>query len=250
MILIGGGALLSRAANYATRLGLAVDFACCPPSDPSCVALKRLGIPFIESCDPNTALPPILKECSDNVAFSINNLHILEDDLLSAGVSFFNIHSGLVQQYRGRAEVCIFAALCKGEKSYGVTLHRILPKQRIDSGPVIAQLLFEISNRAGFADVLTNTVDTCQSIFEANVSQILANDFMVTNVSMCEGSYSYKHLAEICREADPACLARASDFGVYSGSFPILENTVESIANLQNLGRNTQQMSAALADSK
>lgn len=229
MILIGGGALLSRAAAYAKRSGLAVDFVCCPPKDLSCIALKRLGIPFNETSDPNNSLVPILKECSDNVAFSINNQHILGDALLSAGVSFFNIHSGLVQKYRGRAEVCMFIALCRGERRYGATLHRILPKQGVDAGPVIAQLAFEVSDRDRFADVLTKTVTACQSIFEANVSRVLTNNFTTVNVPISERPYSYKDLAKICREANPARLARASDFGDYAESFPRLKSTLESI---------------------
>src|SRR5262245_42916335 len=116
MILVGRGALLSRAARYAKRSRFVVDFACCPPGDHSCGALSDIGIPILETNDPNANLLPALSKCSDGVAFSLNNQHILQDEILCAGVSFFNIHSGLIQQYRGLPEVCIFAALCRGQR--------------------------------------------------------------------------------------------------------------------------------------
>ena len=229
MILVGGGALLSRAARYAKQLRLRVDLACCPPGDASRWALKEIGIPLLETSDPNADLPSMLEKCSDGVAFSINNRYILRDELLCAGVSFFNVHSGLVQKYRGLSEVCVFAALCGGEQSYGVTLHRILPGQRVDAGPVISQLQFKIADNDGFEHVLTNCLYACQKIFESNASQIVSKNFKSTNVEVSKEAYSYKNLIKLCRNADAACLSRASRFGVYATVFPKLKGTVESV---------------------
>ena len=229
MILVGRGALLSRAASYAKRSSLVVDFACCPPGDSSSLVIKKIGIPLLETNDPNAALPPLLKECSDGVAFSTNNQFILQDEVLCGGVSFFNIHAGLVQQYRGVSEICIFAALCRGVGRYGVTLHRLLPSQQVDSGPVVSQLQFEVIDSDGFSSVLTKSLYACQRIFESNVSQILSKRSIEASVEVGKESYSYKHVVKLCREADSARLSRASDFGAYAASFPKLKGIVDSM---------------------
>lgn len=228
MILIGRGALLSRAARFAKASRTAVDLVCCPHGDPTCVPLKSIGIRVLETNDPNTELPSMLDACSDGVAFSINNKHIIHDELLCSGVSFFNIHSGLVQQYRGIPEICIFAALCKGDQHYGVTLHRILPRQRVDSGPVISQQQFAITPADGFSTVLANSLHACQSVFESNVLQTIANNLITSDIKTCLESYSYRDVTRLCREAQSDCLSRASDFGIYATAFPRLKSMVDS----------------------
>jgi hypothetical protein len=54
-------------------------------------------------------------------------------------------------------------------------------------------------------------------------------NFIAADVPVSKQPLSYKDLARICREADPACLARASDFGTYAGSFQKLKDIVESM---------------------
>lgn len=228
MIFVGGGALLSRAVSYSRSASLAVDVVCCGKGDSSIRSLRKHGAFVLETDDPNTDLLPLLSECSDGIALSTNNKHILGDNLLNAGVSFFNIHNGLIQQYRGIAEVCIFAGICRGEQRYGATLHRILPNQKIDSGPVIAQLRFDIGGDDVFSDVMRKSLDACQSIFEWNVEKLLDSTYTVEVVETSEVAYSYKDVARLCVEADSASFSRARGFGPYAEVFPKLKSIVES----------------------
>lgn len=228
MLFVGNGALLARAVSYSIRAGVAVDLVCCGQGDPSIPKFRVGGVPVMETNDPNTDLLPLLGECSDGVAFSINSKRILQDELLNAGVSFFNIHNGLVQKYRGLVEVCIFAALCKGERRYGVTLHRMLPGQEVDSGPVIEQLEFDIGDNEGFSDVLERSMDACQRIFERNVVRILSNSYTEEKVETTESVYSYRDIPRLCADAGSARLARVSKLGRYGDYFPKFRSMVES----------------------
>src|SRR5579871_528510 len=155
MILVGSGALLIRAVKYVLSNDLRVDLVCCPKDDPSLVYLANRRVRAIQTDNPNSDLRDMLSVATDRTAFSINNSHILNDGLIDAGVSFFNIHAGLVPGYRGLAEICIFAALCRSEPVYGVTLTRLLPGDKVDAGHVVAQLSFPIREADGFADVLS-----------------------------------------------------------------------------------------------
>jgi methionyl-tRNA formyltransferase len=228
MIFVGAGALLSHAIEYAKRARLAVDVICCPQRDPSILRFRKDEFLILETNDPNSDLPLYLNRCSDGVAFSINNTRILDDNLLGTGVSFFNVHNGLVQQYRGIAAVCIFAALCKGERRYGVTLHRMLPCQEVDSGPVIAQLAFDIGEHDGFADVLARSLGACREIFELNVGIVLSNSYTEIEVERSENIYSYKDVSKLCLNADAARLAKATNLGPYASFFPRLKSAIES----------------------
>lgn len=228
MIFVGGGDLLTQAVSCAHKLGLNVDVVCCPVGDPSIPRLKKLDVAILEAENPNVDLLPILDDLKGNVAFSINNKYILGNGLLCSSVNFFNIHNGLTQRYRGAAEVCIFAALCKGEQRYGVTLHKILPSQKVDSGPVIAQLEFDIATDDVFSTVLTKSLDACQKIFELNVESVVTGTYRANDVELFDSEYSYKKLAQICVEADALGFAKASKLGPYAALFPKLKALVES----------------------
>lgn len=228
MIFIGGGALLTQAVSYALKLGVNVDAVCIPISDSSIPILKNLNVFVVETNNPNIELIPILDKFKDGKVFSINNKFILEDSLLSSGPVFFNIHNGLVQRYRGIAEVCIFAAICNGEKKYGVTLHQILPRQKLDSGPVVAQLEFSIENNNDFFSVLRQSLEACQRIFEDNIENIVGNSYESNYVELLHTSYSYKDVAYICTNAEPKNLTQASNFGPYKSFFAKLSELVDS----------------------
>lgn len=222
MIFIGGGALLTRAVAHVVRSGHAVEVVCCPAGDVCLPRLRKLDVPIFESNQPNVDLVPILKKLRGKTAFSINNKFILSDILLDSRVAFFNIHNGLVQWYRGVSEVCIFAAICRGERQYGVTLHQLLPGQKVDSGPVVAQRTFDILSDDVFSSVLTKSLAACQAIFEENVETILDARYVVHAVELAGATYSYRDLARICSEADIAALGRARAIGPYAAFFPKL----------------------------
>ena len=226
MIFIGGGTLLSRAVAHVAGIGATVDAVCCPPGDPCLPKLYKMNVKVIESNNPNIDLLPIGQSARSTIAFSINNRMILGDALLDSGPVFFNIHNGLVQHYRGVAEVCIFAAICRAEPRYGVTLHQLLPGQKVDTGPVVTQREFMLKEGDVFAKVMTQSLAACQTIFEDNLQSILAGHWVAEGVEFFGAAYAYKDLPRIFLEADAAALQRARTLGPYAGFFPRLHAAV------------------------
>ena len=226
MYFMGSGGLLYRAVDYCLVNQLKVDGACCPPGDSAALRLRTRGVAVLETDDPNSDPLPMGGERSDGIVFSINNKHVLHDALLNSGRSFFNIHAGMVQRYRGIAEVCIFAALIRGDGFYGVTLHRLLPNQKVDAGPVVAQLQFAVDPEDRFSDLLRKSLDACQTIFESNVRKIAQNSYQTTVVDTAASALSYRDVPSLRGAADPARLAKASDLGRYAGLFSRLNTMI------------------------
>lgn len=220
MFFIGSGALCYQAVDFALRAGHGVDGVYCPPGDAAAKRLERRGVKVTVGEQPGEDLPALLAQVADGVVFSINNAHLLADELLRCGPRFFNIHNGLVQRYRGIAEVCIFAALCRGEARYGATLHELLPGQKVDTGPVVAQLDFDIGADDGFADVMRQSLATCQRLFELQLAGILAGRARPVPVALEDRAFSYHSLPGLIAACDdPSRLARASRLGPYAGFF-------------------------------
>ena len=228
MIFLGGGGMLSQAVIYALHLDLKVDGVCCQIGDPCVPKLKKFNISILETNKPNIDLIPMFDKLSDAKVFSINNKFILEDQLLASGPLFFNIHNGLIQNYRGVAEVCIFAAICKGETKYGVTLHQILPNQKVDCGPVIDQLKFTVTADDDFSAIMKKSLNYCQKIFEDNVESIIGNRYKKTYFKLSNITYSYKDLPTICSASLPHKLIKASNFGYYEPYFAKLVQFVDA----------------------
>jgi hypothetical protein len=228
MHFIGSGALLHHAANYALTAGLRVDGICCPPGDPAIARLRDRNVAVVESADPNNDMLGVIEACGNGIVFSINNKQIFDDRLLACGAKFFNIHNGLVQDCRGIAEICIFAALCRGVTRYGVTLQQLLPRHKVDSGPVVAQTEFPIGPHDRFFDVLRHSLDACRDIFEIHVRDIASNRHETRAVDAAKAALRYDDVESLYRGAEPAQLARACDLGRYRGFFPRLASMIES----------------------
>lgn len=248
MFFIGGGTLLHHAVHYSQSIGLGIGGVCCPSGESAGRALRNFGIQVIESDDPSTDLAKLFASVNVQTVFSINNEHLLGDTLLSSGPAFFNIHNGLVQKYRGRSEVCIFAALCKNEEEYGVTLHQILPGRRVDCGAVVAQMAFDVLPQDSFCDVMGESLKRCRQIFERNVSRIAQGRFQATEVQVAARSYSYGDLAGLYAQAAPEVQRRAAGFGEYRPYFPRLQRLVAPRERLtaQSHGKGTPQRKPAI----
>jgi methionyl-tRNA formyltransferase len=222
MVFVGGGALLSHAVGHALALGLPVAVVCCPVGDPALPRLARLGVTVLSSDDPNADLPPQLAAPGGKVVFSINNRFLLSDALLASGPRFYNIHNGLVQRYRGLAEVCVVAAICRGEAEYGATLHRLLPGQKVDTGPVVGQQAFAVAAEDDFPIVFGRGLDACKHLYEQHLAAIAAGDDVATPVDHAGKAFGYKDVARLCAEASPERRRRASRLGPYQAFFPTL----------------------------
>jgi hypothetical protein len=225
---LGAGALLHHAADYTLNAGLPVAGICCPSGDSAAPRLRARGLTVLESADPNEGLPRLMGRRSEAIVFSINNRRIIKDELLAGGAEFFNVHNGLVQDYRGIAEVCLFAALCAGDARYGATLQRLLPAHKVDAGPVVAQIEFPIDPRDRFCDVLQRSVAACRDLFESQVRVIASNRFQTRLVATSKAALRYEDVPSLCAAADPARLALARDLGRYRGFLPRLASLLES----------------------
>lgn len=230
MFFVGSGFLVSQAVGHVLSLGLDVDGVFCPVGDSAIPRLRRQQVAFFETDDPNERLLDALRAHDRPDVFSINNGVLLNDRLLSADAAFFNIHNGLVQSYRGIAEVCIFAALCAGETEYGVTLHELLPGQKVDSGPVVAQLRFAIDPADGFDSVMGKSLKACQGVFERTVGAIAGKTHDSTHVAVAGRSFSYRDVAAVAAAADGDRLSRACRLGAYRAFFPRLSGAVKLLA--------------------
>lgn len=222
MYFIGAGALLYKAVSFAHRVGYAVDGICLPSGDAVSKRLSRLGLNVVESNSPALELPQIFAGLRGNVVFSINNNYLLPDSLLKVGPRVFNIHNGLVQDYRGIAEVCLFAALCRGDNQYGATLHELLPAQNVDAGPVLMQSRFELSENETFCEALKKSLDNCQALFELSLNGIMDGSLVPTKIMVAPNAFSYRDIDAIVSATDPHRLANASKLGIYAGFFPRL----------------------------
>ena len=180
-------------------------------------------------------MPQLIEPRGDGIVFSINNRQIIKDELLAGSARFFNIHNGLVEDYRGIAEVCIFAALCAGASRYGATLQRLLPRHKVDSGPVVAQIEFPIGPHDRFCNVLPRSLEACRDLFEYQVRDITSNRYETRVVKTAKAALRYEDVASLCAGADPTCLARASDLGRYRGFLPRLASLVESQAGASRI---------------
>jgi hypothetical protein len=225
---VGEGALLHHAVDYSLRAGLPVAGILCPSGDAATPRLRARGLSVLESADPNEDLLRLIGPRSDGIVFSINNRRIIKDELLAGGAKFFNVHNGLVQDYRGIAEICIFAALCAGEARYGATLQRLLPRHKVDSGPVVAQIEFPIGPDDRFCDVLQRSLEACRDLFESQVRDIASNRCEMRVVETSKAALRYEDVASLCAGADPARLALAGDLGRYRGFLPRLASLIES----------------------
>lgn len=218
---IGSGALLSRAVAYAVGAGLPVAGVCHAGEEPASARLRQLPVAVLQAANINADLA-LGAAVAGNLVLSINNPQIIGDALLSRGAAFFNIHNGLTQHYRGRAEVCLFAALCRGETEYGATLHQILPGQKVDRGPVVAQARFAIAPGDTFASVLPKSLDACQQLFEAQVRGLLQGSFRSEPPTQAGEALGYRDVARLCAAASMDHLRRASALGPYASMLPRL----------------------------
>lgn len=225
MILIGSGALLVRAFETISLANIPIDCVICPKDEPTLKRLIKSGAKVIESENHNYDLALQLFNVTDANVLSINNKTILDDELLQKGFQFFNIHNGLTQRYRGIAEVCVFAAICHGAIEYGATLHRIMPKQLVDTGPIISQSSFVMPHLATFESLFDKSLANVQTLLTSSLSKFaeLGNPCEVDRNSRTLNYGEIKHLVE---QSPKDRVIRACELGIYRGLLPKLASAV------------------------
>lgn len=77
-----------------------------------------------------------------DIILNVHSLYLIHGDVLKAArIGSFNLHPGPLPRYAGLNTVSW--AIYRGETSYGVTLHQMVPE--IDAGAVVYQTAFDIS---------------------------------------------------------------------------------------------------------
>ncbi len=76
-----------------------------------------------------------------DIGLSVQCPYIVCPEVLAAAkIGWFNLHGGPLPRYAGAKPTQ--AAISRGEKEYGVTLHWMMPE--IDAGPIVAQCMFPV----------------------------------------------------------------------------------------------------------
>jgi len=228
---IGRGALLAKAIEFTIEQSIPVAGASCMPGDLAIARISKLGVEIYQSNNPNQDLLPVLSSKEISFVFSINNKFILHDELLSLGPNFYNIHSGLIQSYRGIAEICMIVALCRRENIYGVTIHQLLPNQEVDTGPTIGQIQFAILKSHNFSDLIKLSFNSADSIFKSYLPKIISHSETCTVIEPSTEVHTYNNLRETIKLIDPKRLNEVTDLGAFSRIFPKLDSLLGEASN-------------------
>lgn len=227
LFLVGKGALLSRSIDYCLKNRIKIDHVLSKTDLPILEKLEAVRVPFSITNSVNQQLDSLFKNKSDKVIVILLNCDsIISDYLLETCNIFYNIHNGLVEKYRGIAEICIFAAICQGEKEYGATLQRLRSKDKVDGSPIIAQRKFQISSNLGFYEILFKSMDNCLKLFEDNILNLLKGETFEQEVTLTGLWYGIKDIDNLIHMANKKNLKNAVNFGPAKYFLPKLFKTV------------------------
>lgn len=229
MIFVGNGALIKSAVDYASKHGYKIDMVFCPTNELASF-FDNNGIAFTVTDNINNEEEKIQLTATDKIIFSVNNAFIFQKKLLSLpGFRYYNIHNGIIPQYKGRPAVCVIFAILNGEREYGVSLHEI--DEGIDSGNCIEIRRFPIKKHDTFEKVMNKGIQYCHEIFCDNLDKIVQSNYSYTTINN-EKSYLYtmKSLDSLQHHLHNPRLKRAIYLGVFSIWYKDLYNIVRKLA--------------------
>ena len=234
MYFVGSGALLERAVKYTIKNDYRIDLVLLQSPGSIEKILLDSKIPYIISHRVNSDLQSILDSSVPSIIFLLNCNTIIDDNLLLTHHSFFNIHNGLVQFYRGIAEVCVFSAICNGEKEYGATLQKLSPFDLIDSGQIVAQRRFPISENESFYTIFTSSLKNCEYLFRENLEQIVLNRFNQVSPNVLGKLYSFEDVKAVAKGTNPKLLKKACNLGPLSRYLPKLVEQLDDTYSISD----------------
>ena len=212
---------MSKALRLTLNLGHSIEFGVTNSRDTSTDSFKRFGIKIIESSDINNTLLEMLtlepyKEKRQTVIL-VNNKTIITDKTLETNADFYNFHFGLTQKYRGIAEICIISAILNDEQEYGVTLHKILPREKVDKGPILGQKLFPLSNQSTFATILDSCMQSLLTLYSEMIPSVIDGEYSAINNIWNSDALSIRNLDTMFQNSRPDQIQRILEFGPYLG---------------------------------
>jgi len=229
MIFIGAGSHVSRAARYALARGHAVDL-CLVEDESTRRACVKMGIPALQGRDVDGEVEMLREACSDGIVFSLNNSRLLSAELLvTPGLTFYGVHTGIIPIQKGNPVVCAIFAILEGHAEYGVSLFRL--DAGIDTGDVVAIEKFSLTDDTTLADVFMAAFPLCQRIFETNLDRLMQGEPAFLSLDGTSGrTYLLKNLEE---ELSPYCddpnLGRALEFGRFAAHMAREKRAVEAV---------------------
>jgi methionyl-tRNA formyltransferase len=228
MIFIGSGALLTRAITHTISKGYRIDMVFSNTKEINQVCEEN-NILFKETADINNQVDHF--ESDDKVVFSINSYQILKQKLLELpGYRFYNVHNGILPEYRGLPELCVIHAILNRAEKYGVSLHLI--DNGVDTGTCYATKEFPLSGEDTFQSIMLKAIYFCHEIFVENLEKIMANKLECLPIGPVKSKlYTYRDLERLKKDFDPALVSRVLNFGVFviwfKPAYEILKKRIE-----------------------
>jgi len=232
MILIGSGSLMSKILKISLDLGYPVEAGITGIADNCTSFFKRNNISIIESPDLDKSLFDYLQKSTQNldlpIVIFINNNKIINDKTLMLGANFYNFHFGLTQKYRGIAEICIISAIINNESEYGVTLHKVLPGEKVDKGPIVSQSSFPLFSSSTFSSVMESCIDSMFKIYTAMIPKLISKDYASIENVWISPALTYGDLPKLISLSTPEQIKRYQEFGKYEVFLPKLSSLLQS----------------------
>jgi methionyl-tRNA formyltransferase len=131
---------------------------------------EKLSVPYIpcQNVNEKSFIDSISKHNAD-ILVSMSFNQILKTDILELSpLGFINCHAGSLPFYRGRNP--LNWALINGESSFGITVHFI--DEGIDTGDIIAQKKYPITDSDNYASLLEMAIDECAEVLYMALNNI------------------------------------------------------------------------------
>lgn len=219
MILVGGGALLWRAARFASASGFTVDLVCTGPGEVAPAGLEAFA--HLTTTDIDADADAVVGACTDAVVWSINNPMIFGAALVESDLRIYNIHNGPLPEFRGLPAAAVVHAILEGRQEYAATLHRV--DAGIDTGAVVDVERFTIGPEDRFQDVMMNGLRACHELFERNLSAVMSGpEPSVAGSAVPGGYYGVQSIRGLAGHRGNANFERATALGVFAPRYPAI----------------------------
>jgi UDP-4-amino-4-deoxy-L-arabinose formyltransferase/UDP-glucuronic acid dehydrogenase (UDP-4-keto-hexauronic acid decarboxylating) len=110
---------------------------------------------------------------------NVHSLYVIDNEVLRAPkIGSFNLHPGPLPRFAGLNPVCW--ALYFGEKTHGVTLHRMTAE--IDAGPIVYQSIFPITETDTGLSVSLRCIQEGLLMVSRLLEEVTANPFKLPEI--------------------------------------------------------------------
>jgi methionyl-tRNA formyltransferase len=120
-----------------------------------------------------------VREDHVDLLLNVHSLYVIDNEVLRApNIGSFNLHPGPLPRFAGLNPVCW--ALYFGEKTHGVTLHRMTAE--IDAGPIVYQSIFPITETDTGLSVSLRCIQEGLQMVSQLLEELTANPFKLPEI--------------------------------------------------------------------